>query len=89
MSALDELVKHHIENVCRETDKEKCPFVQDLTHLRAQAAECDTLQQRNKALEAAISSGLDQIENGDIRVAWKLLNDAYAAPAPAAEEQAG
>jgi len=42
MSALDALVKQHLNNVCKEIDKSNCAFVKDLAQLRASLATAQT-----------------------------------------------
>jgi len=38
VSALDELIRHHLDNVCKEIDKRNCVFVKDLSAIRVDNA---------------------------------------------------
>jgi len=75
MSALDALVKHHLENTCKETDEQNCVFVQDLISLRADNArltkERDALREQVRTARELLTT----LEWND----WSAQVDAWIA----------
>jgi hypothetical protein len=49
MSAIDALVKHHLDNVCKEIDKSNCAFVKDLAAIRSDLAQAQRERDRARA----------------------------------------